>query len=277
MYQRDLTQADGAPVREAHVMESVLLSMRQIWFGASVRPFHGGLLVREPEGEIVTLVHADSAQASRLVEEAWARRAYVVATPYSTPGDLMVRLRRAGFRTIGRQGTYVYEGAELTEADLAPGPPPGKRSLLRWLAPRAPLPVAITPISSDDLETWNRVCWQAFAPRGVREAQSLVEKQRAFRAMGPHANWYLASHEGRPVGTTILYQGEQAAQILAVGTLSAFRGRGIATALVRRAIYDWQRGGWGFLFLDTLPGGPAERLYLSLGFRQAYVRQVFAP
>lgn len=277
MYQHNPTQAGGGPVWEAHVMESVLLSMRQIWFGASVTPLHGGLLVSEPEGQLITMIRADATQVSRLLTEARARRAYVVATPYSLPGDLLIRLRRAGFQVIQKQGTYIYEGALLSDTDLIPGPPGSRRGLLRWLPPKKPLPISIDPIDGAGLESWNRVCWQAFSPRGVSEAQSLAEKRRAFRTMGPHANWYLASCEGRPVGTAILYQGEQAAQILAVGTLAGFRGRGIATAMVRRAIYDWQRGGWGFLFLDTLPGGPAERLYLSFGFRQAYVRRVFAP
>lgn len=277
VHQHDFTPAEHSAAREAHAMESVLLSMRQMWFAASVTPFHCGLLVSEPDGELVTMVNGDGAQATRILEEARARRAYVVATPYSKPGDLAARLKRGGFHIIHRQGTYVYEGEPLEERDLLASSPAERKGLLRWFGTRKPMAVDIHSIGEVDLAEWNRVCWAAFSPRGVTEAQSMAEKKRAYRAMGHRAYWYLARHEGRPVATAILYQGDEAAQILAVGTLAAYRGRGAATALVRRAIYDWQRDGWGFLFLDTLPGGNAERLYLSLGFRQAYVRQVFAP
>jgi GNAT superfamily N-acetyltransferase len=258
-------------------MESVLLAMRQMWFAAQVRQLHGGLLVSEPEGEIVTMVNGDSASAAGLIREAQERRAYVVATPFSRPPDLPARLRRAGFHLVHRQGTYLYEGPSLTEADLEPRGEQRRRGLLSWLGARTPLPVEISPVTEADVAAWNRVCWVAFSPRGVSESQSLAEKRRAFRAMGPRSVWYLARSGDRPIGCAILYQGEEAAQVLAVGTLPGFRGRGVATAVVKRAIYDWQQGGWGFLFLDTIPRSSPERLYLALGFRPAYTRQVFAP
>lgn len=277
MHQHHLTPAERSAAQEAYAMESVLLSMRQMWFAASVTPFHGGLLVSEPDGELVTMVNVEPGQLALLLDNARERRAYVVATPYSSPGDLASRLKRNGYQTIHRQGTYVYEGEVLSKDDLLPARPSERKGLLRWFGARNPLSVEIGPVGESGLADWNAVCWAAFAPRGVSESQSLAEKKRAFQAMGHRAYWYLARHEGRAVATAILYQGDEAAQILAVGTLPAYRGRGAATALVRRAVYDWQRDGWGFLFLDTLPDSTAERLYLSLAFRQAYIRQVFAP
>jgi len=95
--------------------------------------------------------------------------------------------------------------------------------------------------------------------------------------MGGRALWYLARLGQVPVGTAILYLGEQAAQILAVGTRPGYRRRGVATALVRRAIADFRARGRGVLFLDTWPGSGAERLYLRLGFQRAYIRTMYAP
>ena len=141
---------------------------------------------------------------------------------------------------------------------------------------RAPLPVRVEQITEQELPAWNQVCWRAFDSRGSLE-HSLKEKLAAFRSMGAAANWYLARAGEEPAGTAILYQAEDAAQVLAVGTLPAYRDRGIASALVRRIIADWQAGGSGLLFLDTAPGSAAERLYQRLGFRQAYRREIYGP
>lgn len=249
-------------------MEELLLEMRTIWFGAVPRPFHSGTLLVEPEGELVGLVDGTPEQADALVAEARRRQAYVVVTPFTRPHDLPSRLRAAGYRLVQRQGTYIYE----------PGDPPAplrpaRRGLIRLL--RRPLPVRIEVVGEERLPLWNRICYTAFGPRGQTEEESLREKERAFANMGPAGTWYLAYAGDEPAATAILYQGREASELLAVGTLPRFRGRGLATALVRRAIADFSRRGQGFLFLDTRPGSGPERLYTRLGFRPAYVRSIY--
>lgn len=251
------------------VMEEVLLAMREMWFGATVSPFYCGRLLAEPEGELIAQVNGSAEEADRLVADAARRRAYVVVTPFSQPPDLSRRLRGHGFHVVQRQGTYVYEpGAARAEE-------PPRRGLLSWI--RRPVPVEIETVDAAGLPLWNRICYEAFGPRGLTEYQSLQEKQRAFASMGERALWYLARAGGQPAATAILYLGPEAAQVLAVGTLPRFRARGLATALVRRALADFSARGSGFLFLDTRPGSQAERIYMRLGFQPAYIRTVYAP
>lgn len=251
------------------VMEDVLLAMREMWFGARANPFHCGLLLVEPEGELVARINGTPAAADELLAEAARRRAYVVVTPLDRPADLHRRLRAHGFYLVQRQGTYIHASGSPA---LRLG---GRRSLFSWL--RRHLPVDIEVIGAADLPVWNRVCFQAFGPRGQTEDQSLAEKERAFANMGQQARWYLARAGGEPAATAILYTGAAAGQILAVGTLPRFRGRGLASLLTRRALADFAAAGRGFLFLDTRPGSQAERIYLRLGFQPAYVRTIYAP
>ncbi|MCG0237749.1 MAG: GNAT family N-acetyltransferase [Firmicutes bacterium] len=282
-------EAGLLPEEQLWAMEATALEVRRLWFGGQVQPFYGGVLLRELGTELVALLRARPEEAPRLVEEVRQRRAQVVVTPFSQPRDLAVRLRRAGFYPVARQGAYVYRPS-LPGPQPAEGRPPAvaprRRGLVpwppgwlrRWLRPAGPAgPLAIAPISAEGLPEWNRVCWEAFGPPGLREEASLFEKERAFVNMGSRALWYLARLGQEPVGTAILYLGDQAAQILAVGTRPGYRRRGVATALVCRAIADFRARSRGVLFLDTWPGSGAERLYLRLGFRRAYIRTMYAP
>ncbi len=246
-----------------------MLEVRRHWFGAYEVERRGALSVMEPGGELLMLVDHEGPQADRLIEEAADRGAYVVVTDHSRPTDLAARLGREGYRLVQRHGTYIFTGP-------VPSVPTPRRGLLSLLRLKEPLPVTVREITEADLPAWNEVCWWAFGPRGTQEA-SLVEKQRAFASMGDLGRWYLAYVGGRPVGTACLFQGHEAAQVLAVGTLPAYRGRGVARAVMDRLVRDWEERGSGLLFLDTKPGSDAERLYLRMGFEHAYLRDLYAP
>jgi len=257
-------------VAEGLTMERVLLHQRRIWFDAHVWETPVATWCSEAEGEMVLLVRADPEATDALISEARRRRAFVVATPFSQPEDLVHRLMVSGLRRVQAQGTYVYR------ASPAPQPVPRRRfNLNPWRQQQEPVDLQIEAVGLGDLARWNRTCWRAFMPRGLSEVESMVEKTRAFRNMGDAARWYLAFHRGQPVATAILHQSEGAAILMAVGTEPRWRGRGVATALVHRAVADHAESGQGFLFLDTQPGGNAERLYLGLGFVPAYVREVY--
>ncbi len=252
-----------------YTIEDTLLTMREMWFGAGAGPFYSGRLLVEPEGELIALIDGSEADAEQLVAEATRRRAYVVLTPFSRPQSLAQRVRDYGFHAVQRQGTYIYE----PETAAAAKPP--RRKWLPWL--RRPVPIQVETVGQESLPLWNRICFEAFGPRGLTEQQSLAEKERAFANMGSKAIWYLGWAGGEPIATAILYQGPGAAQVLAVGTVPRFRGRGVATVMMQRTLADFQARGTGFLFLDTRPGSQAERIYLRLGFQPAYVRTVYAP
>jgi ribosomal protein S18 acetylase RimI-like enzyme len=270
-------QAPAGERERGVIMEDVIMAVRRLWFGAQVVPMGRAVGVVECGGEMVMHVDEDGPGADRLIGAAAARGAYVVVTPQSRPADLGARLRLAGFTLVQSHATYLFDqtvsAIEKAPAAQEPVRRSGLLSLLRW---RGAAQVDIHQIDAAQLAQWNGVCWRAFGSR-FSESASLVDKQTAFQNMGASARWYLATVGGRPAGTAILYQDAMAAQILAVGTLPAFQGRGVATAVVRRVIADWERYGQGFLFLDTTPGSPAERLYLKLGFVKSYLREVYAP
>lgn len=247
-------------------MEAVFQAVREAWFGARPHPVPGALLLEEPRGELLMHVAATPEEAEQLIRFANARRAFLLCTDLSQPSDLRERLRQHGFRLYHVGQTFLYK----EEA----GPP---RGLGRALTPARPQPaVRIETIPHSLLPIWSEVCRRAFGQR-VDAATALSEKEMAWAGMGDRARWYLAWSDGIPVATAILLQLEQAAQILAVGTLPGMRGRGIASALMRRLIADWQVERKGFLFLDTEPDGDAARLYQGLGFVSGYRRELWIP
>lgn len=242
-------------------MEAVFQAVREAWFGARPHPVPGALLLEEPRGELLMHVAATPEEAEQLIRLAIARRAFLLCTDLSQPSDLRERLRAHGFRLYHVGQTFLY-------ADAAQPLPVGRG--------RPQPAVRIERISHALLPIWSEVCRRAFGQR-VDSATALAEKEMAWAGMGERARWYLAWSEGIPVATAILLQFEQAAQILAVGTLPGMRGRGIASALMRRLIADWQVERKGFLFLDTEPDGDAARLYKGLGFVTGYRRELWIP
>lgn len=270
--------ADGeqSPAERSLLMEQVIIAVRRLWFGARELPQGWATLLSEPGGDLVTLVDCDLAELEERLPTLAVKGTYAIVTDFSRPRNLGARLRRSGFRVVQRHGAYTLdvEAYRQSQAD-PPRPAPRRRGIFGLFSRSAAPKVTVTQIGEAELAQWNSVCWRAFGSRGS-EANSLLEKGVAFVAMGAAARWYLAVVNGRPVGTAISYQAPGATQILAVGTLPAYRGRGVAEAVVRHAIEDWRQQGCGLLFLDTSPGSTAERLYQRLGFCLAYTREVYA-
>ncbi|HWI60544.1 MAG TPA: GNAT family N-acetyltransferase, partial [Symbiobacteriaceae bacterium] len=262
--------------QRAAIMEDVIMAVRQLWFSAAVIPLGRAVGVQESGGEMIMAVDEDGPGADGLIAAAAKRGAYVVATDYSRPPDLGARLRLAGYSAVQAHRTYLLDEEAFAAATEAGPRETRRQGLLTMLWRRDRLPVEVHRITEAELPHWNAVCWRAFGAR-TSEGVSLLDKQIAFRNMGASARWYLATAGGRPAGTAIVFQGEEAAQVLAVGTLPSLQGRGIATAVMKQIIREWQAEGHGFLFLDTSPGSSAEKLYLKLGFVPAYLREVYAP
>jgi GNAT superfamily N-acetyltransferase len=250
-------------------MEGVFQEVREAWFGARPEPVGGALALREERGELWMHLDAQPDEVDALLAAAAARGACLVRTPFSRPTDLADRLPRRGFRLHQVGETFVWTGEGA-------GPTGGRRPRVGWPRLRRVADPTIQVIDRGLLPTWTEVCRRAFGQR-ITPAEALAEKERAWDGMGERARWYLAWVEGIPVATAMLYQSARAAQVLAVGTLPGMRGRGIATALMRRLTADWQAQGSGFLFLDTDPDGQAASLYRTLGFRPVYRREVWIP
>lgn len=264
--------AAGPELRHvASLMERVMGEIRRHWFNAILTDTPGVLSVVEPGGEILMCVDCEEEEADALIAGAVSRGAYMVCTGLSRPSDLGARLKRAGYRPIQQHWTYLFNPQSSA--------PPKQRqrprliSILPWSDPPS---IEVDLITLAELRQWNEVSWQAFGARGTLD-DSLNDKLRAYQNMGAQGSWYMARFRGRPVGTACIYRGRGASQILAVGTLPGFRGRGIATAVVERVIGDWQSGTESILFLDARAGSSAERIYTRLGFRPLYLRELYAP
>ena len=77
---------------------------------------------------------------------------------------------------------------------------------------------------------------------------------------------YLGKYKGEPVGTLYLFFEGEEAGINMVATRKDLRGKGLATAMVRRAITDTREMGVRIVGLETMWNGAPERLYGKLGF-----------
>jgi GNAT superfamily N-acetyltransferase len=85
-----------------------------------------------------------------------------------------------------------------------------------------------------------------------------------------NGTFYIASVEGTPCGTLHLLIDGGTAGIYAVSTLRSHRRRGVASALLRRAVADALERRCDVIGLRTVSGGDALRLYASLGFVVSY-------
>jgi GNAT superfamily N-acetyltransferase len=99
---------------------------------------------------------------------------------------------------------------------------------------------------------------------------------RNYRA--PDQSLYLLRVDGDPASATLLLRTRAVFGVYAVATKPAYRGRGLASALLAQARWDAAEAaraarslGAPRLTLQVVEGSSdAERLYLTLGFRAAF-------
>jgi GNAT superfamily N-acetyltransferase len=134
-------------------------------------------------------------------------------------------------------------------------------------APGEPL----SPVSTDDdAEAFAEVQAAAF----LGEEDPDVDWWRAeLRAMAlrnyaaPEQSFYLLRVDGDPASIMLVFRTGDVFGIYAVATKPAYRGRGLASALLGQARRD---AAGGRLTLQVVEGSAAERLYLRLGFRPVF-------
>jgi ribosomal protein S18 acetylase RimI-like enzyme len=90
---------------------------------------------------------------------------------------------------------------------------------------------------------------------------------RVQEILGPAERFFVGSVDGAIAGIVSVLNLEGVACIDNVVTLSAFRGRGVATATVTRAVSASVRAGAKAVFLLAEEKSAAQRLYHRLGFR----------
>lgn len=167
--------------------------------------------------------------------------------------------------------------ALLTDQGWQPATP---RQLFMQRPAAPPLPVAalpIQPLSPALIGEFVGLVAQSFGwdARLAQEQRTLYERQVAEQ-IGLH---YVALLDGVVVATASIVPATPAPAtiwgIYKVTTRPDQRGRGLATALLSRAIDDAQAAGADTVFLYTAPDGPAVSLYRRLGFTPLFMRTCY--
>jgi ribosomal protein S18 acetylase RimI-like enzyme len=168
--------------------------------------------------------------------------AYVDAL--ATPRDLVPSLLAAGFREWAGAANdlmlYVGPDAERLSAH------------------------AVTVVRTDR----ERAAWAAVVEEEAdAETRRVLHRLHAMELADSRATAYLARVDGRPASRCLLFSSDGLGRVEEVRTLAAYRGRGLAVAVVRRAVAESLAQGNGLTYVYAEPDGAAQRLYDRLGFR----------
>lgn len=163
-------------------------------------------------------------------------------------------LERSGWRTHGKQQLFMERV----------GPPPAIES-----------GIEIALLTLERVQDYVAIVAEAFGwDAAVRSQQAALYHWLAQHRAGRH---YMAFADHKPIATATLLPGGDAWGIYKVATLPGYRGRGIAAALVARAIGDALLAGADRVFLYTEWGSRAEALYGRLGFAPVFRRALYQP
>lgn len=132
----------------------------------------------------------------------------------------------------------------------------------------------IAPASDAAVEvvqnTAQRLEWAAIVEEGaLADAQTMdVLQRRYLREIGDaRVRAYLVRVDGQAVSRCILFSAGGLGRVEAVRTHAAYRGRGLASAAIRRAVMDSIVLGNDFTYIYAEPGAGPQRIYHRLGFR----------
>jgi GNAT superfamily N-acetyltransferase len=121
------------------------------------------------------------------------------------------------------------------------------------------------------LDVWTDVNMKGFGIPVVLRDAFLDMFGKASQYKGTKS--YLGYFQGKPAGVCGLVSFNNVGGIFSVGTAPEFRRKGVATALLHKAIADSLTMENSLLYLITTKGSDAERLYMSLGFEVAYTHR----
>ena len=171
--------------------------------------------------------------------------AYVDAL--ATPPDLPEHLLAAGFHELG--------GSLFGPTDLLVYIGPDRER-----AQDAPVEIVATQEGRD--------AWASITHEDAEgERLALLTRLHLAEVADPRVTPFLARVDGRPAARCLLFSHGGLGRVECVRTLSQYRGRGLAAAVVRAAVRASLAAGDGLTYLYAEQGGAAQRLYQRLGFR----------
>jgi len=171
-----------------------------------------------------------------------------VVSPSTRPQNFANSLLRADFKPVLEESDMVYRG-EGKSFEVGPD-------------------VNVVVVDGSMLDVWTDVHMKAFGVSVVLRGALLDMYGKAIQYKGTKA--YLGYFQGKPAGVCGLVSFNHVGGIFTVGTAPEHRRKGVATALLQKAIADSLSIGNNLLYLITTKGSDAERLYKSLGFQVAY-------
>lgn len=160
-------------------------------------------------------------------------------------------------------------GAALRRRGLMPVA--GRWLLMRYSHNNPPLlpqrGIEVFPVANEtgqgEAKAWVKV---VMSDEQDAETAALWREVAEREAAYPPCSLYLACLDGRPVGACDLFSAEGWGRIDSVVVRPEFRRRGVASALVARAVADSLAAGNTLTYLYTDGDGAGEAVYRKLGF-----------
>lgn len=207
-------------------------------FVGRVYPNHAGDF-RAPEG-----TGASIAQGIITFFQSFGAAPAAFVDVLSTPGDLVPSLLATGF--------VEWAGA-TSDLMLYAGPDqlqPSTASVERVQTPA------------------DRVDWAGVMEEAADQAtRSLLQRLYVIEIADPRVTAYMVRLDGHVVARCELFACDGLGRVEAVFTLRAYRGRGLASAVIRRAVADSIAEGNHLTYIQAEARSDAQRLYERLGFR----------
>jgi GNAT superfamily N-acetyltransferase len=134
--------------------------------------------------------------------------------------------------------------------------------------------IDITKIDIDSIPIWVDVFCQAFDIQNWKnEVQRIIQSH--FKELILLVS-YIKNKSNIPVGCTALFHRCCLIGLYCLGTVSGFRGQGVATKMVKVALEIAQQSGLDFIFLQAFANEGIIGFYNKLGFQTIYKKKVYA-
>lgn len=214
------------------------------------RLYHNAGLIPRIDPNHAGDFRAAEGSAAAIVAEIVAFYADLGATPaayvdyLATPRDLPEQLLAAGFEEwIGATNDLmIYVGPDIA----------------------FPAQARIEVVQMDA----QREAWASIVAEEAGETTRRLLRSLYLQEIGDaRMTAYLAWVDGHAASRCELFAYDGLGRVEAVRTIAAYRGRGLAAALVRQAVHDSLAQDNAITYIYAEPGGDAQRLYERLGFR----------
>ena len=200
----------------------------------------------------------------------WVREVNVVRVESTAPrlraGDVAFAAERRFPAAPAVEVLHEPIGAALAPAFAAAGWQVGRHLLMALEEAPPDVSPDVEEVAPDDV--WElRAEWVRSEPWGTEEAVAAMLRWERWRAGLTGARAFCVRDGGRPVSMCMLLATPHADEVERVYTTPSHRGRGLAYAVVARALHE---AGDQLTFLFTDAHGAAQHLYARLGFRRAW-------